>query len=342
MALSTDADANVAQVMHWLGSDDAPQDAVSLREELAYLLFHGDPSWANNDGSIGAYRGILSTWLDGDPSAEATFLQLTAPGAAEADARQMFVTWFTPVVNTWKGWAKTNEGAAAEGGIPNPGYAADQTPGTQYYRYDAGNEVYLYSSTPDAPGNDWLSYEDRRYTPVAYDGERKTNYRQDVVTGEYEFQSKVQAKWLTATQWDEEVSAGGGAENRAAAEEATYTPPVYDAGFQMYRRFNSVRGEYEYADDVDAEAWLSLTEASARITGARAPADQEQAAEPSAQQQAAVQAVYDQIVVPALERLEQSGDPAVVSILSQPGGRDRLEAEIRRAASQILAAAPSS
>ena len=46
--------------------------------------------------------------------------------------------------------------------------------------------------------------------------------------------------------------------------------------------------------------------------------------------------------VPALERLAQSGDPAVVSILSQPGGRDRLEAEIRRAASQILAAAQSS
>jgi hypothetical protein len=293
MALGMDADANMARVMEWLRSDNASPDAVRLREELAYLLFYGDPTWAHNDDSVSDYRGILSTWLESDSGDEATFLQMTAPGEQESEAtRQMFVMWFTPVVDKWKEWAKANE-SAVEKGIANPGYAADQTPGTQYYWYDPDNEVYLYSSTADAPDDDWLSYEDRRYTPVAYDDARETNYRQDVVTGDYEFQSKVEAKWLTAAQWDSEV-------------------------------------------------WLSLAEANARITGAPAPAEQAQPAVPTAEQQATVQAVYDQIVLPALEQLGQSRDPAVVSILSQPGGRERLEAEVRRAASQMLAAAQSS
>ena len=271
MALGFDADANVVQVMKWLGSDGASTDAVNLREELAYLLFYGDPTWTGNDDSsnVSDYRTILSGWLAADLSEESRFLELTTPG--EDDGRcDIFVAWFGPVVARWKEWAKTEEGAVDKG-TPNPGYAADQTPGTQFYWYDPDNEVYLYAATADAPDNEWLSYEDHRYTPVAYDGERGTNYRQDVVTGEYEFQSRVRDRWVTAAQWEEEAAAAAGRE-RADAE-PVYTVPVYDAGFAMYRRFNSVSGAYEYADDPDGDIWLTLDQARARLASAPPPAE---------------------------------------------------------------------
>ncbi|HEY2575754.1 MAG TPA: hypothetical protein VGI74_05555 [Streptosporangiaceae bacterium] len=262
--------------MKWLGSDDAPSDAVQLREELAYLLFYGDPTWASNDdsGSVSDYRAILAGWFSDDASSESEFIELTKPGNESANARDELVSWFTPVVEKWKQWAKTTEGAV-EKGIPNPNYEADQTPGTQYYWYDPGNEVYLYASAPDAPDADWLSYEDRRYTPVAFDDDRKTNYRQDVVTSGYEFQSRVRSgKWLTQAEWDQEVQATG---NRAGTGDPQYTVPVYDAGFQMYRRFNSVSRTYEYADDAAADTWLTTAEATAKLA-ARNPAEQQPAA----------------------------------------------------------------
>jgi hypothetical protein len=257
--------------MEWLGSDDAPADAVQLREELAYLLFYGDPTWASNDdsSSISDYRTILASWFADDSSDESEFIELTKPGNESANAREQLVSWFTPVVEKWKQWAKTTEGDV-EKGIPNPNYDSDRTPGTQFYWYDPDNEVYLYASTADAPDAEWLSYEDRRYTPVAYDNGLKTNYRQDVVTQDYEFQSRVRpGKWLTQTEWDQEVAAAG---DGAAAGGPQYTVPVYDAGFQMYRRFSSVSQAYEYADDPDDKTWLSLAEATAKVAS-RTPAE---------------------------------------------------------------------
>jgi hypothetical protein len=276
MSLDSGNDVNVAQLMEWLRSDDAPSDAVQLREELAYLLFYGDPTWASNEdsGSISDYRAILASWFSDDPSGESEFIERTQPGNESPTARDDLVAWFLPVVGKWKQWAKTNE-ADVDKGIPNPGYEADQTPGTQYYWYDPANEVYLYAATPDAPDADWLSYEDRRYTPVSYDDDRQTSYRQDVVTQEYEFQSRARpGRWLTQAQWDQEVQAAGG----AVAGEPQYTVPVYDAGFAMYRRYNSVSRAYEYADDPAADAWLSVAEATAKLArpepgGAEAQAD---------------------------------------------------------------------
>jgi hypothetical protein len=284
MPLGSENDANVAQLMKWLGSDDAPPDAVALREELAYLLFYGDPTWAGNDdsGSVSDYRAILASWFSDDASSESEFIELTKPGNESPTARDDLVSWFTPVVRKWKQWAKTSEGAAGKG-IPNPNYEADRTPGTQYYWYDPDNEMYLYASTPDAPDADWLSYEDRRYTPVAFDDDRKTNYRQDVVTHGYEFQSRVRpGRWLTQAQWDQEARASGGG---SEVGEPQYTVPVYDAGFQMYRRFNSVSRAYEYADDAAAQTWLTTAEATARVA-AQKPAAQ-QAATPEQEAQAA-------------------------------------------------------
>jgi hypothetical protein len=269
MPLGSGNDDNVAQLMGWLRSEDASSDAVRLREELAYLLFYGDATWANNDdsSSVSDYRAILAGWFESDTSNESKFIELTAPG----NWPEEFITWFTPVVEKWKEWAKTTEGDV-EKGIPNPNYAADRTPGTQYYWYDAANEVYLYASKPDAPDDKWLSYEDRRYTPIAYDDARETNYRQDIVTGAYEFQSrKTPARWLTAVDWNQEVpAASAGADESHGAGEPLYTVPVYDAGFQMYRRFNSVSGEYEFADDVASQTWLSPSQATARLTGGSA------------------------------------------------------------------------
>lgn len=319
MALGLDANDNVARLMKWLRASDSPPDAVKLREELAYLLFYGDPTWASNDDStsIGDYRSILSGWLDGDGADERRFLELTAAEADSGIGYAEFVTWFAPVVDKWKQWAKTNE-SDAERGLPNPGYAADQTPGTQYYWYDPVNEVYLYASTADAPDSDWLSYEDRRYSPVAYDEEWKTNYRQDVVTKDYEYQSRITAAWLTEKEWEAEFKASGG--EKYEDDGPVYTVPVYDAAFEMYRRFNSEIEEYEYADDLNSQ-WLSLSEARARI---------------AAKEQRVIQSGYDQIVLPALDRIEKSGKPEIVSLLSQPDGRAQLRAEVMRVASELL------
>ncbi len=340
MALSSDNDTNVAQLMEWLRSDQADSGAVHLREELAYLLFRGDPTWASNadSNSVSDYRDLLSTWLSEDSSDESQFLSLTVPGDDSASASEMFVNWFTPVVERWKQSAKDTE-SNVDRGIENPEYARDQTPGTQYYWYDPDNEVYLYASTADAPDGDWLSYEDRRYTPVAYDDARKTNFRQDGVTQDYEFQSRVSSdKWLTTEEWDQEVSlAEGESPESGAADEPLYTTPVYDAGFEMYRRYSSVSREYEYADDPASEIWLTVEQANARFA-AEAPAEQVQ----PEQRQAAVQQVYDDVVLPALEQLERSGHPGVAAMLSQPDGRERLEAEILRTTSQMLVNAPTS
>lgn len=339
MPLSSDNDANVAQLMEWLRSDQAPADAVQLRDELAYLLFYGDPTWASRDdsGSISDYRSILATWLASDSGDESRFVELTAPGSPPAGSLEVLVRWFTPVVDKWKQWAKENEGNT-EKGFPNPEFAADQTPGTEYYWYDPDNEVYLYASTADAPDSEWLSYEDRRYTPVARDDARQTNFRQDLVTREYEFQSRVTpARWLSPAQWEQEVSVAGGQPGEGGrTAEPLYTVPVYDAGFQMYRRFNSVRNAYEYADDPANAHWLSLEEATDRLT-----APEPEAEVPAQQRQAAAVAVYDQIVLPALEQLEQSRHPAILSLLSQDDGRERLLAEVTRATSRLLAASPA-
>ncbi len=166
MPLSSDNDVNVKQLMEWLRSEDASSDAIRLREELAYLLFYGDPTWATNDdsNSVSDYRGILSDWLAEDSGDEATFLQLTTPGDEADSNRELFATWFTSVVEKWKQSAKATE--SGDKGIENPNY--DGTPGTQFYWYDPDNEVYLYAPTGDAPDGEWLSYEDRRYTPVVY------------------------------------------------------------------------------------------------------------------------------------------------------------------------------
>jgi hypothetical protein len=339
MSLSADNDANVALLMEWLRSDTAPQAAIALREELAYLLFYGDPTWATNDdsSSISDYRGILEAWLSEDYADESKFIQLTNPADRSDSSRDIFVSWFAPVVEKWKQSAKDTE-SNVERGLPNPQYAADQTPGTQYYWYDPDNEVYRYASTADAPDDDWLSYEDRRYTPVAYDPARETNFRQDVVTLDYEFQSRIaQGRWLTSAQWEEEVAtAGARPDEGTGTDQPLYTVPVYDAGFEMYRRFSSVRGEYEYADDQNAETWMSLAQANARFERqAKAPAEV-----PAEQRQATAQAVYDRIVTPAFERLEESGHPAIDSLLSTPQGREWLEAELMRTASKALTTSP--
>lgn len=302
MPLSSANDDNVALLMKWLRSDNASPDAVRLREELAYLLFYGDPTWASNEdaGSVSDYRSILASWFSDDPSGENEFLELTKPGNESANAPAELISWFVPVMEKWKNWAKTTEGNV-EKGIPNPRYETDRTPGTQFYWYDPDNEVYLYASTADAPDAEWLSYEARRYTPVAHDDVRKTNYRQDVVTKEYEFQSRTRSgRWLTQAEWEQEA--------KPASNEPQYTAPTYDAGFGMYRRFNSVRQEYEYADDASAATWLSVAEATARVAS-RKPAAQ---ATPGAGAQADAGRVagdaVSQIGLPAIKELGTQGD----------------------------------
>jgi hypothetical protein len=260
MSLTSDQDQNVRQMMAWL-RDEASTGAAELREELAYLLFYGDPTWASNadDGSVSDYRDILTSWFAQDSSQEAEFLERTTAGT-DCDA---FVSWFTPVVGDWKQWAKTTEGTA-EKGIENPNFAEDPTPGTEYYWYDPDNEVYLYASTADAPDRQWRSYEDRRYLPIELDQDRQTNRRWDVVDEQWEFQSRdTPDRWITAGLWDEEVAL------QAATVSSPFTAPVYDVGYQMYRRFNysrGVAGEYEYADSRDATTWLSQAQADDRLT----------------------------------------------------------------------------
>lgn len=327
MPLSSDNDANVAQLMTWLRAEDATPDAVNLREELAYLLFYGDPTWANNDdsNSISDYRSILSDWLKDDSSDESTFTQLTTPGEDAAANRDLFTTWFTPVVEKWKQAAKATE--SGDRGIENPNYAADPVPGTQFYWYDSHNEVYLYASTADAPDSEWLSYEDRRYTAVAYDDARRTNYRQDVITKELEFQSRTASKrWLTAAEWEEEVGDASG--QAAVSEEPIFTTPVYDAGFEMYRRFNSASQEYEYAEDMGSKEWLSVDEATARRTAIIAA------------QQSAAQDAYQQFVAKSFEQAEQGGDPLIAIQLRRPDGRNRLHEDVMKMVAEVLAAMP--
>ncbi len=352
MPLSQDHDANVAQLMEWLRSERAPADAVQLRDELAYLLFYGDPTWAYNQdsGSISDYRSILAGWLTHDSGEETRFIELTAPGISPDGGLEALVRWFTPVVENWKQWAKDTEGNV-EKGLENPGFAADQTPGTEYYWYDPDNEVYLYASSADAPDNEWLSYEDRRYTPIARDDARRTNFRQDVVTREFEFQSKITpSRWLSSAQWDQEVAAASGQADASAAVDLVHTVPVYDAGFAMYRRFNSVQAAYEYSDDPAAGIWLSVQEATDKLTvvvpgvaGASVVGAGVVGAEAVAEQrQVAARTVYEQIVLPALNELDQSRHPAVLSLLSQDNGRERLRAEVMRATAQLAASGPPS
>ena len=154
MPLPSDSDTNLAQLMQWLRDPKAPSDAVNLREELAYLLFYGDPTWADYEDSttISDYLSILSYWFEsGDPADSSQFLLLTTPpqpvpdqspeelANSHSEARKALVDWFTPVVAGWKAWAKKDESGME--GSPNPSF--DGTPGTQFYRYDAKNEVYL-------------------------------------------------------------------------------------------------------------------------------------------------------------------------------------------------------
>lgn len=327
MALSSDNDANVTQLMEWLRAGDASADAVNLREELAYLLFYGDPTWANNDdsNSVSDYRSILSDWLSADSGDESTFVQLTTPGDDAAANRDLFITWFTPVVEKWKQSAKDTE--SGDKGIENPNYAADPVPGTQFYWYDSHNEVYLYAGAADAPDNEWLSYEDRRYTAVGYDETRRTNYRQDVVTKELEFQSRTPSKkWLTAAEWEEEADHAPG--QAAGSAEPIFTAPVYDAGFEMYRRFNSVSQGYEYAEDMNSKEWLSVDEATARRTVVIAA------------QQSAAQDAYQQFVAKSFEQAEQGDDPKIAVLLSQPDGRNRLHEDVMKMVAEVLATMP--
>lgn len=280
MPLTSDDDANVAQLMKWLRDPEAPSEAVNLREELAYLLFYGDPTWASNDdsSSIADYRSILSSWFEGDPSAESEFVQRTDP--EKAVGCEDLTAWFAPVVTTWKEWAATAEGNV-KAGIRNDNF--DGTPGTEYYWYDADNEVYLYASTEDAPDDAWFSYEEYRYSPVGYDGDRKTNYRQDKVTQEYEFQSRATPmKWLTPAGWAAEASAAAAKGlSPGQAEGPVYTAPVYDAGYQMYWRYSAERG-YEYAADPASATWLTQAEADQRLHPATTALDQPDAVGPPA------------------------------------------------------------
>ena len=94
---------------------------------------------------------------------------------------------------------------------------------------------------------------------MAYDDNRKTNYRVDKVTGAYEIQSRAtQGKRPTTAQWEAEqksrAAAGGAA---ARVEEPLYTTPVYDERYQMYRRFSPVSRQYQYSDDRASIEWMA-------------------------------------------------------------------------------------
>src|SRR5579863_7295707 len=123
-------DDNVKQLMTWLDAG-ATSETRDLCEELAYLLFYGDPTWAGNvedSSSVSDYRSILESWFANDSADENAFTELTVPEKSPDE----LVAWFIPVVEKWKEWAKTTEGNV-EKGIPNPNFEADQTPGTEFY-----------------------------------------------------------------------------------------------------------------------------------------------------------------------------------------------------------------
>jgi hypothetical protein len=315
MPLSSGNDANVAQMLDWLRDDEAGPAAVALRDLLGSVVFD-DSAWADDDdsSSVSGYRETLAAWFAGDPDDETQFVTLTPPGDESASSRDIFVTWFTPVVKRWQEVAETSDETEETGeeaadetdetgedtdetgddiaasAVPNPDF--NGTPGTEFVWKDPATGGQLYASTADAPDSEWLSYEQRRvWTAVAYDSGRDANYRQDVYDEEFQFQSRDDpSRWLPEEDWE-----------KAFGAPVSQGPPV----------------QTEQADN------------STEVP------------EAEAQRQAAVTQVFDQIMLPALVAVEQSGNPAIAALLSHPHGLEQLQAEIMRQTAQGLADASS-
>jgi hypothetical protein len=242
---------NMLVVMQWLASD--VPGAPKVAEDLALLVFQGDMLWMNDTANADYYAETISAWVTGP--AEAQFTELTQEGSESAP----FMDWITPVIAEWRATASQEE-AGAEGGLENPNFAGDPTPGTEFYKYDAASGTYLYSD--DAGSDDWATYEQRRYDEPAFDDNYGLGYRYDKRDQVYEWLDEQNGTWNTQ-EWADEY-----ARDRSKQLEATW-----DENWQMFYRIGP-GGTYEYADPImpgDAasghkEEWLSYEQVMARDT----------------------------------------------------------------------------
>ena len=257
---------NMKTLMQWLGDPEvisANPKAEDVAEDLAELVFLGDAEWLNYEDRATRYAGDISAWLGDD---ESQFITLTAEHADPA----AFITWMEGVLPQWKASASKDEAGQEGQGLANPNYQSDPTPGTQYYKYDASSETYLYSTTADG-SDSWVTYEQRRYSEPTWDDNYGLRYRYDKRDEVYEWYDEENGTW-NSQDWADQFAASrsaqaGGAE--AQAQEASAA--AWDENWQMFYRIGP-GGAYQYADAVvpgnegsgSSEVWLSYEQVMTR------------------------------------------------------------------------------
>jgi len=290
---------NVEQLMSWLADDSPARSAQSgadtLADRLAALVFQGDSGWPNRTDQVEVYRNALAGWFAGDSGRESQFAELTH---ADADPG-MLIGWFLPVVLEWEQWAARNESgtasdAATTVGLPNPN--GDGTPGTEFYRFDEATGQYFYAPTAD--NADWATYEARRYSSPAHDGDYGLNYRLDRTHQVCEWYDETTGTWQDQTWANLYAARRHDPASETAVGGAT---AEWDENWNMFYRVGP-GGVYEFADARTpgtqlsgcGDVWLSHEQVLAR--SAREPvADLGDAAAEAAQLHAEMRGIVEAV-----------------------------------------------
>ena len=262
---------NIKTMMQWLGDPQvisASPKAEDITEDLAELVFLGDAEWLNYQDRAARYATDISAWLGDD---ESQFITLTAENADPP----AFITWMDSVLPRWKAEASKDEAGHQGQGLPNPNHSTDPTPGTQFYKYDAPSETYLYSAT--AAGSDgWATYEQRRYSEATWDENYGLRYRYDKRDEVYQWYDEDNGTW-NSQDWADQYAARHASQAAAAAapgaEPQAVSAAEWDENWQMFYRIGP-GGAYQYADAVipgnassgSSEVWLSYEQVMTRAT----------------------------------------------------------------------------
>ncbi|MEU9129919.1 hypothetical protein AB0D08_17725 [Kitasatospora sp. NPDC048540] len=262
MAVETE---NVECLMGWLAEGGPARTHTGgdlLVERLAVLAFQDDRGWPDDPGRAVSHRDALRVWFAGDSAGESRFVEATRPDADPG----AFIDWFLPVVLAREEQAtRSQEGDAGDEPCwRNPNH--DGTPGTEFYRIDPGTGGYLYAAGED--DEEWLAYEQRRYSEPARDEAYGLAYRYDRRDGTYEWYDEQSAGWRDQA-WADARAAGT---DGAASGASDRSEAAWDGNVRMFYRLGP-DGAYEYADARSpgngssgcGEVWLSAEQARTRV-----------------------------------------------------------------------------
>jgi hypothetical protein len=323
---------NMLVVMQWLASD--VPGAPKVAEDLALLVFQGDMLWMNDTANADYYAETISAWVTG--SAETRFTALTEPDSESPE----FIDWITGLIAEWRAAAGQEEVGQDGGGLENPNYADDPTPGTQFYRYDDASGTYLYSD--QAAGDDWATYEQRRYSEPAFDDGYGLGYRYDKRDEVYEWLDEESGTW-NGQEWADAYAASRGAAAQGAAEAESGDaagPATWDENWQMFYRIGA-DGTYQYADPVVpgdqasgcTEEWLSYEQVMARAAAPDQSAETEPA--PQAGREQGEESAPEEAVMIAAEQLQNELLLAAEEAFQDFDFGDLSEDDIKRALAEV-------